>query len=85
MINFYVIANELRLASNQVEAIRALLCITEDTYIDGRTLKMYASDLPSALRDWIRINNPEGVFFPCSSKEKYDNDFETKLQILNYD
>jgi len=85
MINFYVVANELRLASNQVEAIRALLCITEDTYIDGRTLKMYAPDLPYVLRDWIRSNNPEGIFFPCSSEEKYDNDFETKLEIQKYD
>lgn len=76
MINFYDIANKLNLASNQVEAIRALLCITEDTYVDGLTLRMYAPDLPAVMRDWIHINNPEGVFFPCPSKENNDNSFE---------
>jgi hypothetical protein len=74
MINFYDIANKLNLASNQVEAIRALLCITKDTYVDGLTLKMYAPDLPATMRDWIHINNPEGVFFPCPNKENIDND-----------
>jgi hypothetical protein len=62
MINFYDIANKLNLASNQVEAIRALLCITEDTYVDGLTLRMYAPDLPAV-----------GVFFPCPDKENTDN------------
>ncbi|NBW33449.1 MAG: hypothetical protein EBR30_00035 [Cytophagia bacterium] len=84
MINFYEVANDLRLASNQVEAIRALLCITKDTYIDGKTLKMFAPDLPAVLRDWIHINNPEGIFFPCLPKEQHDNDFETDIQTLSY-
>jgi hypothetical protein len=73
MINFYDIANRLNLASNQVEAIRALLCINKDTFIDGLTLKMYAPDLPAVMRDWIHMNNPEGVFFPCPDKENTDN------------
>jgi len=76
MINFYDIANKLNLASNQVEAIRALLCITKDTYVDGLTLRMYAPDLPAVMRDWIHINNPEGVFFPCPAKENNDNSFK---------
>jgi len=84
MINFYEVANKLQLASNQVDAIRALLCITKDTYVDSKTLKMYASDLPAVLRDWIYINNPEGIFFPCSSKDRDDNNYDTELQILSY-
>lgn len=83
MVNFYDIAIELRLASNQVNAIRSLLCITKDTYIDSKTLKMFAPDLPVALRDWIHTNNPEGIYFSCSSGEGYDNDFETEM--LNFD
>lgn len=83
MVNFYDIAVELRLASNQVNAIRSLLCITKDTYIDNKTLKMFAADLPAVLRDWIYINNPECIYFPCSSEEGYDNDFETEM--LNFD
>ena len=83
MINFYDIAIKLGLASNQVGAIRALLCITKDTYIDGKTLKMYAPDMPAVLRDWIYINNPEGIFFPCPIQEKHDNDAE--FELLNYD
>ena len=83
MVNFYEIANNLRLASNQVQAIRALLCITKDTYIDGKTLKMFAPDLPEVLRDWIRANNPEGIFFPCYSKEVHDNEFD--IEILNHE
>jgi hypothetical protein len=83
MVNFYDIANKLGLASNQVEAIRALLCITKDTYIDSKTLKMFAPDLPAVLRDWIHINNPEGIFFSCSSQNSTDNDFD--IEILNYD
>lgn len=85
MVNFYEVANNLRLASNQVEAIRALLCITKDTYIDGKTLKMFAPDLPAVLRDWIHINNPQGMFFPCYSKKEYDNDFDTDVQMLSFD
>ena len=81
MINFYAVACSLGLASNQVDAIRAILYITEDTYIDGKTLKMYAPDLPAVFRDWIHANNPEVVFFPCPSKEGYDFDTET----VNYD
>lgn len=83
MINFYDIAIKLGLASNQVGAIRALLCITKDTYIDGKTLKMYAPDMPAVLRDWIYINNPEGIFFPCPIQEIPDND--TEFESLNYD
>lgn len=82
MVNFYDVAIKLGLASNQVEAIRALLCISKDTYIDGRTLKLYAPDLPVVLREWIHINNPEGVFFPCPSSKSSDNDFDT--EILTY-
>ena len=83
MINFYDVANKLKLASNQVEAIRALLCITKDTYIDGSTLKMYAPDLPAVMRDWIHVNNPEGIYFPCPSREIHDNDAD--FELLNYD
>jgi hypothetical protein len=79
MVNFYDIANKLSLASNQVEAIRSLLCITKDTYIDRLTLKMFAPDLPAVFRDWIHVNNPEGVFFPCPIKEKTDNDYDFNL------
>lgn len=85
MVNFSEVAYKLQLASNQVEATRALLCITKDTYIDGKTLKMFAPDLPAVLRDWIHVNNPEGIFFPCSTEKMYDNDFDTEIQILNYD
>lgn len=84
MVNFYEIATKLNLASNQVEAIRALLCITKDTYIDGKTLKMYAPDLPVTLREWLHINNPEGVFFPCPDKENNDNDFDTEIITHTY-
>lgn len=82
MVNFYEVATKLGLASNQVEAIRILLCISKDTYIDGKTLKLYAPDLPSALREWILINNPEGVFFPCPSLKSSDNDFD--IETLTY-
>ena len=85
MVNFYDVAIKLNLASNQVEAVRALLCITKDTYIDGKTLKMFMPDLPAVLRDWIHINNPEGIYFPCPSKEMCDNNFDTEIEILNYD
>ena len=83
MINFYEVANKLKLASNQVDAIRALLCITKDTFIDGQTLKMYAPDLPAVMRDWIHVNNPEGIYFPCPSREVHDNDAD--FELLNYD
>lgn len=85
MVNFYDIAIELRLASNQVNAIRSLLCITKDTYIDSKTLKMFAPDLPAALRDWIYVNNPDCIYFPCSSGEEYDNDFETEMLTFDND
>ena len=85
MVNFYEVANKLQLASNQVEAIRALLCISRDTYIDGKTLKLYASDFPSVFRDWIHVNNPEGVFFPCYSKQSHDNSFDTETLNYGYD
>lgn len=82
MTEFYTIAHELKLASNQVDAIRALLCIKEDTYIDGKTLKLYAPDLPQVFRDWIFCNKPEVVFFAGVINEREDNgqDFE----LLNY-
>ncbi len=78
MINFYDVACDLRLASNQVEAIRSLLCIKEDTFVDGKTLKIYAPDFPAAFRDWIQTNKPEVVFFAWYSLEQHyiDDDYE---------
>ena len=76
MFNFYEIAIKIGLASNQVEAIRALLCIKEDTYLDGRTLKLHAPDLPEAFRNWIYNNEPEQVFFSCPPRESTENDFD---------
>lgn len=82
MLDFYKVAGELKLASNQVEAIRAVLCIKEDSYIDYKTLKMFACDFPQVFRDWIHCNKFESVFFAGPSKQKNDNsqDFE----LLNY-
>ena len=54
-----------------------------DTFIDGQTLKMYAPDLPAVMRDWIHVNNPEGIYFPCPSREVHDNDPD--FELLNYD
>jgi hypothetical protein len=83
MVNFNEVATKIGLASNQVEAVRALLCIQEDTFIDNKTLKMFTPDFPAVLRDWIHINNPDGMFFACPSQESTDTDFD--LEILNYD
>lgn len=85
MIIFHDIATKLGLASNQVEAIRALLCITKDTYIDRRTLKMYEPDLPALLRDWIHLNNPEGIFFAGAFENNFDNDPEIEKLTYGYD
>lgn len=83
MVNFYEVAIKIGLASNQVEAVRALLCIKKDTFIDGKTLKMFAPDFPAVLRDWIHVNNPDGMFFACPPRESADTEFD--LEILNYD
>ena len=81
MDNFYDIARELKLASNQVAAIRAILCIQEDVYIDGKTLLLHSTDFPGIFRDWLYCNKPEAVFFPCPSQESSDTDFD--LEIIN--
>ena len=74
-IMFNDVARELKMASNQIEAIKNILCITKDTYVDLRTLKLFAADFPQNLRDWVYINNPEGIYFTGVPKNWDDNDY----------
>jgi hypothetical protein len=62
-VDFNQIAFECRMSSNQMDAVKALLCIENDVSIDGRTLRMFLPDLPQSFREWVRINNPEAVYF----------------------
>ena len=61
------------MSSNQMDAIKALLCIEKDTIIDGRTLKNFLPDFPQSFREWVHINNPEAVFFTGLLKKNIDN------------
>jgi hypothetical protein len=61
------------MASFQQDAGKALLCIEKDTVIDGRTLKMFLPDFPQSFREWIRINNPEAVYFSGPPQKIIDN------------
>lgn len=62
-VDFLQIAFECKMSSNQMDAVKALLCIEKDTTIDGKVLKLFLPDFPQSFREWIRINNPEAVFF----------------------
>jgi len=72
-VDFRQIAFECKMASFQQDAVKALLCIEKDTVIDGKTLKMFLPDFPQSFREWLRINNPEAVFFTGIPKKTIDN------------
>jgi hypothetical protein len=72
-VNFLDIAFKCKMSSNQMDAIKALLCIEKDTIIDGRTLKNFLPDFPQSFREWVHINNPEAVFFTGLLKKNIDN------------
>ena len=72
-VNFLDIAFECKMSSFQQDAVKALLCIEKDTVIDGKTLKMFLPDFPQSFREWLRINNPEAVFFTGIPKKTIDN------------
>jgi hypothetical protein len=73
VVNFLDIAFECKMASNQMDAVKALLCIERDTTIDGKTLRNFLPDFPQSFREWIRINNPEAVFFSGLPQKITDN------------
>jgi hypothetical protein len=72
-VKFSDIAFECKMSSNQMDAIKALLCIEKDTVIDGKTLKRFLPDVPQSFREWIHINNPEAVFFTGLVQNTIDN------------
>ena len=72
-VKFLDIAFECKMSSNQMDAVKSLLCIEKDTVIDGRTLKNFLPDFPQSFREWIRINNPEAVFFSGLPQKIVDN------------
>jgi hypothetical protein len=73
VVNFLDIAFECKMSSNQMDAVKALLCIEKDITIDGKTLKNFLPDFPRSFREWIRINNPKAVFFSGLPQKITDN------------
>jgi hypothetical protein len=73
LAKFIDIAFECKMSSNQMDAVKALLCIERNTVIDGKTLKLFLPDFPQSFREWIRINNPEAVFFSGLPQKIIDN------------
>jgi len=63
VVKFTDIAFECKMSSNQMDAIRVLLCLEKETVVDNKTLKMFLPDFPQSFREWFRINNPEAIFF----------------------
>ena len=79
-VDFLQIAFECKMASFQMDAVKALLCIEHDIVIGRDVLKGFQHDFPQSFREWIAINNPDAIFFSGPIKKvKYNTEYKEFL------